>query len=609
MRPQALIVGFMLIAGTVAVTARLAQVMFFGDSRIEKFSARQRAGSVNIHLPRGVIYDRNMNEMAVSVDMRSVYVNPRKIKDPAKVSVALASLLKPANRTDIRKLAKRIERSIKSRKRKSFIWVERKVSEATYRKIRKANLTGVGFVKEAKRFYPKRDIAAKIIGFCGIDNQGLYGLEYYYDKEIGPKTSRFNVVKDALGRPISMPDAVAIFEKSAPYDLALTIDERIQYITEKALERQVKRFHAKGGVAVVMNPVTGDILAIAEQPKYNPNNYAKYTAEWWKSKAVSNAIEPGSTFKLFVAASALEANLASPDETIDCENGRYKIAGRYFKEAQNHKYNLLTVSEIIEKSSNIGTIKIAERLGAERLISGLKLFGFGSKTGIDLPGESAGLLRGTSDWSSWSLPSISFGQEVAITPVQLVTALSAFANGGYIIRPRIVKAYYRNGKLEKTLPSKIIRRAISKKTALAITEMMVGVVKHGTGKRAAVPGFTVAGKTGTAQKADPGGGGYSKDKFIASFAGFFPAEKPRLAIVVIVDEPEKTIWGGSVAAPAFSEIAIRSARILRIPGTETEVYEIDWKKMMDGNVAETETQERSDFSAKARINSSEQDGA
>ncbi|VAX17151.1 Cell division protein FtsI [Peptidoglycan synthetase] [hydrothermal vent metagenome] len=574
-------IAIALFAGFIVMGVRLAQLIFYTDTRVAEFAERQSVGSVKIHLPRGLIYDRNLNELAVSIEMNSIFVNPRKITQTNKLARSLARVLEPGSGARRLKLQRKLVRSINKRKNKSFVWVSRKVSQDVYMKIKNQGLPGVGFVKETKRFYPKRDIAAKIIGFCGIDNQGLYGLEYYYDEVIRPVNSRMTVLKDALGRPITMPGALDIPGRPAPYDLGLTIDERVQYITEKALERQVKRYDAKGGIAIVMDPMSGEILAIAEQPKYNPNNYAKYTAGWWKPKAVSNAVEPGSTFKLFVVATAIEKGLVHPDEKIDCEGGHYKYAGRYFKEANNGGYNNLTVNEIIAKSSNIGAIKIAEKIGPEKLYKNLRLFGFGSKTDIDLPGESAGLLRSVRKWSKWSLPSISFGQELSVTPIQLVAGVSVFANGGYLLRPRVVKAFLRDGVVAERFGTKVVRKVISRSTAKAVTNMMVKTVEEGTGKRASVPGFNVAGKTGTAQKADQKTKSYSTTKNLSSFIGFFPAENPRLSILVMIDEPKGVAWGGVVAAPVFKEIAMRAARILRIPSMNTEVYEIDWTKMID----------------------------
>ncbi|HEB71422.1 MAG TPA: penicillin-binding protein 2 [Nitrospirae bacterium] len=573
-------VAAILFLGFGAITVRLAQLTMFSDERVAEFSAKQRFRSIKLHMPRGMIFDRNMNELAVSVKLRSVYANPRRIDDPRSTARALAKNIEPKSHSRQNRLYTKLVKKIKASKDKYFIWVKRKVSPETYARIRKEKIRGVGFVKESKRFYPKRDIAAKLIGFCGIDNQGLYGLEYYYDDVIHPVDSRSIVRKDALGRPISTPGALSLPNVTAPYDLVLTIDERVQYITEKALERQTLASRAKGGVAIVMNPNTGEILAMAEQPKFNPNNYQRYKSGSWKSQAVSQAFEPGSTFKVFVAAAALEEKEAAPTEIINCENGRYTVGGKTFREALNHRYKMLTVTDVIAKSSNIGAIKIAERLGPRRLKYYLSQFGFGARTNVDLPGESAGLLRGTKAWSRTSLPSISFGQEVAVTPIQLATGISVLANGGYLVQPRLAKALMRGGKVIRKIETKVVRKILSESTVKSITNMMTQVVESGTGRMASVPGFTVAGKTGTAQKIDPATGSYSDDKFLSSFVGFFPAEKPRLVIIVMIDEPEGVVWGGAVAGPVFAEIASRSARILRIPGSETEIYEINWAKML-----------------------------
>jgi len=554
----------------------------FSDERIEEFSEKQKFGSINLHMPRGLISDRNMNDLAVSISLRSIYANPRKIKNYHAVAKTLAGKIEPKSKIRRDKLRKKLEKRFNKSREKYFVWVKRKVAPETYISVKAASITGVGFVKESRRFYPKRDIAAKIIGFCGIDNQGLYGLEYRYDQIIHPVETKTIVRKDARGRPISMPANFDIATSLKPYDLALTIDERIQYISEKALERRVMTTGAKGGVVIVMNPHTGEILAMAEQPKFNPNNYSSYKSGSWKPLGVSQSVEPGSTFKLFVAAAALEEKMVTPNETINCENGRYEVGGKYFKEAQNHRFNKLALWEVIAKSSNIGAIKVAEKLGPETLYKHLRSFGFGELTNIDLPGESKGLLRPTSKWSLTSLPSISFGQEVAVTPIQLATGISAFANGGYLVRPRLVKALMRDGKVVKTIKTEIVRRPLSESTANSITDMMIQVVRNGTGKKGAVPGFTVAGKTGTAQKIDPVTRTYSEDKFLSSFVGFLPAHNPRLVILVMIDEPVGVVWGGSVAGPVFAEVASRSARILRIPGAGNEIYEIDWSRMLKG---------------------------
>ncbi len=578
-RFRALFALFILLIWFSALGGRLVQLSFFTDERVERYSKRQGAGDVKIHLPRGIIYDRNMNELAVSIKTHSVYLDPAKVKDIEKTVTALTKILEPSDVKARHKKEERLINTVQRKRNRRFVWVKRKIDPAHYTKIKAANLKGVGFVKESRRYYPKRDVAARIVGFCGIDNQGLHGLEVYYDDVIGPRTSKFNVLKDALGRPVSMPDAMTIAEESEPVDLVTTVDERIQYVAEKALERKVTQVGAKGGIAIVMESATGQVLAMAEQPKFNPNSYKKYKKGMYKSTSVTNAVEPGSTFKVFVTAAALEERLFKPYSVVNCENGKYRVAGHVFKEANYQRHKDLTVAEIIQKSSNIGAIKIAEALGEDRLMKYLKKFGFGSKSGVDLPGENSGLLQPVSAWSKTTLPSISFGQEVGVTPLQLIVGLNVFANDGYKVKPHFVKTLLRNEKPIPNQPVISATKVVSGATVAQIREMMTNVVKNGTGKRGAVPGFEVAGKTGTAQKIDPATRAYSKDKFLSSFFGFFPAENPKLTILVMIDEPVGLAWGGHIAGPVFAEIAARASRILRIPPSGSEVYEVDWRRI------------------------------
>jgi cell division protein FtsI (penicillin-binding protein 3) len=574
------VVLFFLGVWFVGITGRLAQLMALGDERVEEYSEKLHFGTMDVSLPRGAIYDRKLNEMAVSINVNSIYINPRLVSNPPMAVKAISKELEPEDVNARNAAYKRILSEIRKGRGRSFIWVRRKVDGETASRVAGLGLRGVGMVKESKRFYPKRGIASKIIGYCGMDNQGLYGIEQAYNKVMRPVSSRFAVLKDALGRPVSMPDDLSAGGKSGPVDLELTIDERIQYITEKALERQTVKSGAKNGVALVMDPNTGEILAMAEYPQFNPNQRFNFSALAVRPRAVEDAVEPGSTFKLFVAAAALEEKLISPGDILDCENGQYKTGGYEFKEALRHKYGKLTVGEVIAKSSNIGAIKIGEKLGPKKLCSRLMGFGFGRKTGIDLPGESSGLLRPASEWSPMSLPSISFGQEVSVTPMQLGAAVSAIANGGYLVRPHFVKAYMRNGATLKTVEPETVGRPISRVTAELVKEMMKGVtMEGGTGVKAAIPGFVVAGKTGTAQKMDPVTKTYALDRHLASFAGFFPADAPRLVIVVMIDEPRGVEWGGSVAGPVFSEIGVKAARVLRIPSSLTDVYEVNWGKL------------------------------
>tara|TARA_B100001964_G_C14262782_1_gene616888 strand:+ start:4076 stop:5980 length:1905 start_codon:yes stop_codon:yes gene_type:complete len=580
---RTLFVGAALFLFFGSLAVRLTQLTLFSGERVEKFSEQQRFRSVKLHAPRGYLFDRNHNELAVSIPLMSAYINPKKVTDARSAARNIAFSIEPKNNKKRNILFRKLLAKLKSSSNKKFVWISRKLEPKTYAGLKKKNIKGIGFVSEYKRFYPKRDVAAKIIGFCGIDNQGLSGLEYHYDDLIEPVQARAKVRRDAFGRVVSMPKTLDVSEGAKPINMILTIDERVQYIAERALERKVIETNAKGGIAIVMNPHTGGILAMAEQPKFNPNNFSHYNPERWKAHAVSHAMEPGSTFKVFVAAAALEERLTSSRDKIYCENGKYKIGQRIISEAHNSQYKNLTLLEVIAKSSNIGAVKLAERLGKEKLFSYLTSFGFGLKTGIDLPYENSGLLRPVSSWSLGSLPSISFGQEVSVTPIQLATGISVFANGGYLVRPHLVLAYKRDNKLEKIIKPYIRHRVISEATAKTVVKIMEGVVTSGTGGKAALSGFEVAGKTGTAQKIDKLTKSYSSDKFLSSFVGFFPANNPRLVILVMVDEPEGIAWGGSVAAPVFSEIASRSARALRIVGRNTDRYVIDWSRMTNTN--------------------------
>ena len=577
--PRIKIVGLVFAVMFLMVAFRLGKLMLQSEGKVAEYAQRQKFSSMELHSPRGIIYDRNMGELAISLRMKSIYLNPQKVEDPKSAAKTIAENLAPGNRKAVDQLAKKIEKRIIRYKSRYFMWVERKAGPEIYERVKEANIRGIGFVDEYKRFYPKRDMMSKIIGFCGMDNQGLSGLEYYYDRQMHSVNAKSRVKKDAFGRPVETPDIMDMPGAMSPYDLALTIDEKIQYITEKALAERVKSSGAQGGVAIVMDPNAGDILAVAEQPRFNPNNFKKYTAASYKSHAISNPVEPGSTFKVFVTAAALEEKTIKPDSLIYCENGAYKTGGKVFKEAHLRRFGRLPVSQVIAKSSNIGAIKIGETLGQKKLDKYLREFGFGERTGVDMPAESQGTLRDISNWSQVSLPSISFGQEVSVTPIQLISAFSVFANGGYVVKPRIIKALMRDGKIIKSFSGRHGKKVLSTDTVKTMARMMTQVVSEGTGTQASVDGFAVAGKTGTAQIFDNKTGAYFEDKHISSFIGFFPAEKPALAILVMIHSPKGVAWGGAVAGPVFAQIASRSADILKIPSEHTEIYKIDWAAM------------------------------
>jgi len=571
-------VGFVFLVLFALVAVRLAKLMVFSDEKVAEYAQRQKYSSHELHHPRGVIYDRNMKELAISLRMKSIYINPKRAGNLSKTAWAMASELTTGPKRT-KRLARKINASLSKNKNKYFVWIQRKAEPEVYASVKKANIDGVGFVDEYKRFYPKKDIAAKVIGFSGMDNLGLSGLEYYYDSQIHGVMAKSMVRKDALGRPVGSPEKMNLPVGNAPYDLVLTLDERIQFIAERALESKVLETGAKGGVVIVMDPKTGDILAIAEQPRFNPNNFSEYNTEQFKSHAISIPVEPGSTFKVFVTAAALEAKVLLAGELVDCENGRYTTGGKTFKEAHDRRFGMMPVSSVIAKSSNIGAIKIGEKLGPDRLYQYLRNFGFGLRTGVDLPAESPGTLREVSQWSQVSLPSISFGQEVAATPIQMAAGFSVFANGGYLVKPRVLKALTQEGEVVEDFTPVKGRRVLSQSTVKTMVGMMTDVVEQGTGKQAGASGFAVAGKTGTAQVFNNKSGAYSQEQYLSSFIGFFPAQDPALVVLVMINSPAGVAWGGAVAGPVFSEIVTRTARVLRMPGEGTDIYEADWAAM------------------------------
>jgi len=557
------ILGFCLIA----ILVRLYQLQVLEHEKLSKHAERQYIRKVQLPQARGAIFDRNMNEVAISAKVDSIYANPKALENPDRAAILMARALNLPTGKLKRLLS--LDRY--------FVWVKRKVDQEESNKVRNLGLVGVHFLKENKRFYPKENLAAQLVGFCGIDNQGLNGLEYQYDAMIRGEGRSTTIIRDALGRWINLPDQFDLNDRKN-IDLVLTLDLIIQHFTEEALDKQFRATQAKKGIAVVMQPWTGEILAMAERPNYNPNNFSKFPKSSWRSFSVTDSFEPGSTLKTFLAAAALETDTARPDDLIDCEMGQYKYGGKVFRESSSRHFDRLTVTEVISRSSNIGAIKLGERLGGEKYYEFIRKFGFGERTGIDLPGEAVGLVRDPSKWSSLSLASLSFGQEIMVTPIQLVSAMSAIANGGYLMRAHMVKHFMKNGKVLRTFQPEVLHRVLSPGTCKEMSTILRTSVEQGTGKNAQLAHFTVAGKTGTAQKIDPSTGTYSRDRHVASFLGFFPVEYPMFTILVMVDEPKGESSGGVVAAPVFREIAHRIARYIKLPSKNSEVYEFDWRE-------------------------------
>ena len=558
-------VSSLLLLFAVSLIARLANLQITQHKTLLAKSEKQpHHGNLKTYFGRGTIFDRNGNELATNLVVESVFVVPQEVRDRKYTSKVLASAL--GQNYD------RVYKEVSSKKQ--FAWIKRKASTDEIIHLKKSALSGVRFRSEQKRFYPKRELAANVIGFVGTDDYGLAGIEHTYQEELKGVVYSQPIEQDGRGRNIQ---SLASLSRSnlGNYDLMLTLDEVIQFTTEYYLKKQVERYKADSGMAVVMNPNSGEIYAMANVPQFNPNNYNKFTPETRKNNTVVSAYEPGSIFKPIVAAAALDKGIAQPQDKFFCEDGSFKIGGRSIGEASGHKYGSLSMQEIIAKSSNIGAIKIAQKLGKDSFYEYIRKFGFGEKTNIQLPGVASGLLGKRKNWNEHSLASISFGQDIAVTPLQMVVALSAIANGGTLMEPHIAKALMRDGKIIKEIKPKKIRRVISKKTSRQMMEILKFVVENGTGKKAAIDGFEVAGKTGTAQKYIRETKSYSKTEFISSFIGYAPADDPRLAILVMIDNPKGRHWGGVVAAPVFVKIAEKSLRHLNVTSSKERIFILD----------------------------------
>ncbi len=536
-----------------AIFARAFYIQVIEGVELERKARNQHAKTIRIESKRGEIFDRNLEELAVSIEVDSVYAHSVDIDSPARVAEIAARTLS-VSRVGV-------ERKLRSPRR--FEWIKRQVDLTDEQRDVLNNLDGVGTVKESRRYYPNGSLAANLMGFVGVDSKGLEGVELLYDRFLRGSSQRITGQKDAKGGVMLFED----IDRRVPLegmDVILTIDRTIQYITEKALSRGVKGSGAKSGTAIVMDPFTGEVLAMAVYPTYDPNHIERFRPSHWRNRAITDLFEPGSTFKVFPLAAALEEGVVEPDDIFYCENGTYRVADRTFHDVK--RFGWLSVARIIKYSSNIGIAKVGELVGQRRLYRYLRAFGFGTKTGIDLPGESRGLLPHYSRWSGVTINTVSFGHGVSVTGIQLVTALSAIANGGFLIKPYVVKSIrdpYGNVVIESN--PVILRRVISEDTARKVTRILTGVTgPGGTGELAKIDGFEVAGKTGTAQKPDLEKGGYRRGAYIASFLGFVPAKAPRLAVLVAIDEPQEHFSGGMVAAPVFREIASQSLSYLGV---------------------------------------------
>jgi cell division protein FtsI (penicillin-binding protein 3) len=544
----ALLLGFW----GVVVALRLVQIQVFEHRAYEVRAARQSERTINLAPRRGAILDRNGRQLAVSVDAESIHADPQSIRDADGEAKALAQALE-LSASERRELAAQLRRD------RAFVWVRRKVDPGQALAVRALELDGVGFLTENRRYYPKRELAAQVIGYAGTDNTGMWGVEYAFDELIRGRAAKVVVRTDARRRPVGHTEKPS----TDGHVVVLTLDEAIQYAAERELEQAVRETRSVGGVIVVLAPRTGEILALANRPTFNPNVFGAYDASQWRNRALVDAYEPGSIFKVITAAAALQEHVVTPDEIIDCGGGSIEIAGQRITDLSPH--DRLPFRDVIAKSSDVGVVRVAQRLGRENLDRYVRAFGFGAPTGVGLPGESGGLLRPLSKWSPLSLASISFGQEVGVTALQMATAVAAVANGGYLMKPLIVRRIEDSaGNVVQSSNPIAVRRVIDPETADILTELMTGVVRYGTGRHAAVPGYVVAGKTGTAQKIDSTGR-YSQDDHVASFVGFVPARRPALVILVSLDTPRgPNNQGGDVAAPVFARVAQAALRRLAI---------------------------------------------
>ncbi len=549
-----------MVLGFLLVALRLVYLQVFERAKLTARAERQQEQVLTLVPKRGAILDRMGRALAVSLDVDSVYGIPSKIDDPRELARRLSRILHEDRATLERKLAGD----------KHFVWLSRKVDPTEAEQVKELGSAEIQLRAEPKRFYPNKSLAGPLLGFAGIDNEGLEGLERAYDKILRGVNGWMLAEMDAKGRMVFPGGPGFQYHMPKPgHDIILTIDEVIQHISEKELDAALASSHAKGGVCIVMNPQTGEILALSVRtnghgrPAFNPNEPQRYKPAEWRNRAVTDAYEPGSIFKVVLASAALEERVVHPLERLDCSAGYIKLADREIKDA--HKNGVLTFSDVIAESSNVGTIKVALRLGKDRLYKYITAFGFGKKTGVDLPGEIPGLLQDTRLWSVVSIGEIAIGQEIGVTPLQMAAAYCAIANGGVLMKPYTVSEIVDpGGGAGQKFGPQPVGRVISEETCAKVVGLLKRVIDMGTGQEAKPAGYSAAGKTGTAQKIDRRTGEYSKKNYVSSFVGFAPASSPRVVILVMIDTPESSIYGGTVAAPVFRAVAEQSLAYLQV---------------------------------------------
>ncbi len=544
-----LLVAVIFIIWLGAVGVRAGYLQLYKGPSLSRRAASEYEKQVVAMGKRGTIYDRRHQPMAVSLEAVSIAAHPGQVDQPAALARAIAKIL----HCDRRSLQRRLASG------QSFVWLKRQVPSRQAAEIAALDFKGLVFVPDRARVYPNKNLAGQVIGFTGIDGHGLEGLEFIFDDQLSGGSQTITILKDGKGRRFET-DISGIRSGN---DLVLTIDRQIQFIAEQAVATASRKFAARSAMALVMVPSSGEILALAHWPFFNPNDFRRYTPQVWRNRAITDPFEPGSTMKIFSAAAALETGSSAVNTIYYCENGALRIGRETIHDTKGHGW--LSLQQIVKYSSNIGTYKVAQKIGAQSLYNYLRAFGFGEKTKVECPGESAGALPYYKRWKPFDTGSIAFGQGISVTALQLLSAAAALANNGLLMQPHIVKAIVDpNGRPVKTFAPRPLRQVVSTRTARTVRRIMKTVItKGGTGTLAALEGYSVCGKTGTAQKVDRNG--YADGRYVASFVGFAPVEKPRIAVLVVIDEPKKEHYGGTVAAPAFRRIVSETLSYLNVP--------------------------------------------
>ncbi len=562
------VIGFLFIVFFFIIGFRGYSLQILSSEKLSEIIKKQTERTIELSPKRGTIYDRNGSELSVSIDVESLFARPHLIDNKSLTAIKISRILGISHKTILKKF----------KKNKRFVWIKRQIPPAEASKIKKLGINGLEFVEESQRFYPNKELAAQMIGFVGRDSKGLEGIEFEYNNVLKGKPRYLAVNRDALGRQLFI-DGAKTSEEVQGNDITLTIDKNIQYIVEKELQAAISVSKAKSGIAIVMEPGTGKVLAMAVAPLFNPNQYSRYEAKTWRNRAITDVFEPGSTFKTFLMASALEENIIKPEDIFFCENGSYRVADRVIHDT--HPHGWLNATNILKYSSNIGASKIVRHLGSELFYQHIRKFGFGEETGVAFPSEADGFIPLPYRCPEHTRSAMAFGQGISVSALQLATAYSAIANGGLYMRPYFVeKVNHPNGMtIQKTNPQ-VLRRVVSERTARTVRNMLKSVVsKGGTGEKARTASYNVAGKTGTSQKIDKKLKRYSNQKLIASFAGFAPADDPAITVLVIIDEPQKMMSGGAIAAPTFSRITSQTLNYLHITPDKQPQYNYEnWQE-------------------------------